>query len=100
MENKNAPKLDLKKINKIFIWIAFACVFCFTLAISMCNMQFKTNDALKHKADMWCGIALAIVAVILAIVWVSVYFTMKKKLETENTKKIKKIIKDKKDGSK
>jgi len=96
MKTKNAHKLDPKKINKIFIWITFACVFIFTLALGMCNFQFKNNAEARKLCTMWSLIGLAIAAVIVAAIWVTLYLVAKKQNETENDKKIKQVLKDKK----
>ena len=89
MKNQNTHKIDLKKINKIFIWVTFVCVFIFTACFGWLNSKDKDNIK-------WLLIAFAIVVVILAIVWPTVYFVIKNKNKTQNDKNIEKILKEQK----
>lgn len=92
MKNKNTHQIDLKKVNKTFIWIAFVCVFIFTAIFGWIN---SLNGDAKANATKWWLISLGITVVVDAIVWVSVYFGLKKKNLTQNDKNIKKVIEQK-----
>jgi len=86
-KDQNAHKLDPKRINKIFIWIAFICVFLFTACWGI--KQVKENW-------QWLLIAFAITIVVVAIIWITLYFVAKKQSLTENDKKIKEALEKKK----
>ena len=91
MENKKRTKMDPKRINKIFIWICFICVFIFTAC-------WGAKQIRNHYK--WLLIGFAITIVIVAILWVTLYFVAKKQNETENDKKIRKVLKQRKEEDK